>query len=210
MKKTLLLFLLVINASFNGFCQAKSDIFGSAPITWLGLDFTHLKFIGSAAQFKDAGTITNNDMRSKYFPAWNNLFVAEQKKYNVADAVHRDNVTYATDVTQAANDKSTAEYFTEKTDAYQLLTADMISTIVAGYDFKGKTGIGLLFFVEGMSKDKVEASMWVTFVDMGSKKVLLTNQMTGGAGGFGFRNYWAKSFYNVLGDIEHDFKKWGK
>ncbi len=210
MKKTLLFVLLAIGFSLNGNGQTKADIFGDAPITWLGLDFTHLKFIGNAAQFKDAGTITNGDMRSKYFPAWNNLFIAEQKKYDVAGAVHRDKVSYASDITQNANDKSTAEYFTEKADDYQLLNADMISTLVAGYDFKGKTGIGLLFFVEGMSKDKVEASMWVTFVDMGSKKVLLTNQMTGGSGGFGFRNYWAKSFYNVLGDMEHDFKKWSK
>ncbi len=211
MKKILLLILLAnIGTTLNGHAQTKADIFSSAPITWLGLDFTHLKFIGSAAQFKDAGVITNSDMRSKYFPGWNNLFIAEQKKYDVAGAVHRDNVSYATDITQGANDKSTAEYFTDKADDYQLLTTDMISTLVAGYDFKGKTGIGLLFFVDGMSKDKVEASMWVTFVDMAGKKVLLTNRMTGSAGGFGFRNYWAKSFYNVLGDVEHDFKKWGK
>ena len=209
MKKTIIILLAVFITTCSN-AQTKADIFGSAPITWLGLDFTHLKFIGGAAQFKDAGTITNSDMRTKYFPAWNNLFVAEQKKYDVAGAVHRDNVSYATEITQNANDKSTADYFTEKSEDYQLLTSDMISTLVANYDFKGKTGIGLLFFVEGLSKDKVEASMWVTFVDMGSKKVLLTNQMTGGSGGFGFRNYWAKSFYSVLQDMEHDFKKWSK
>jgi len=208
--KQFLVLLLAATMSVTGYSQAKSDIFGTAPITWLGLDFTHLKFIGSAAQFKDAGTITNSDMRSKYFTAWNNLFVAEQKKYNVADAVHRDNVTFAIEVTQSANDKNTSDYFTEKADDYQRLNEDEISKAVAGYDFKGKTGIGLLFFVEGMSKDKTEASMWVTFVDMGAKKVLLTNRMTGGSGGFGFRNYWAKSFFNVLQDVEHDFKKWKK
>ena len=209
MKKHIL-FLLAATFTMSGFAQTKSDIFGSVPITWLGLDFTHLKFIGGAAQFKDAGTITNGDMRIKYFPAWNNLFIAEQKKYDVAGAVHRDNVVYATEVTRDVNDKSTADYFTDKPEDYQILNPETIATLVAGYDFKGKTGIGLVLFVEGMSKDKVEASMWVTFVDMGSKKVLLTNRMTGGAGGFGFRNYWAKAFYNVLGDIEHDFKKWSK
>ena len=208
--KKLLLLLLTARISFGGYGQTKSDIFGTAPITWLGLDFTHLKFIGSAAQFKDAGTITNADMRTKYFTAWNNLFVAEQKKYNVADAVHRDNVSFATEVTQNANDRSTAEYFTEKADDYQRLNEDEISKMVAHYDFKGKTGIGLLFFVEGMSKEKVEASMWVTFVDMGNKKVLLTNRMTGSSGGFGFRNYWAKSFYNVLQDMDSELKKWKK
>ena len=205
MKKLLFSFFIVF-AVFNGYAQTKADIFGNAPITWLGLDFTQLKFIGNATQFKDAGEISNRDMRVKFFPAWNNLFISEQKKFNVADAVDRNSVEYATEVTQNANDNSNNDYFTQKPGEYQLLTADMISTLVSKYDFKGKTGIGMLFFVEGMSKDKEEASMWVTFVNMGAKNVLLTKRATGGAGGFGFRNFWAKSFYNVLKDM--DLKKW--
>ena len=144
-------------------------------------------------------------MRSKYFPGWNNLFISEQKKYNVADAVDRDQVTYALDVTENANTRSNGDYFTENAGAYQLLNADKISSLVSKYDFKGKKGLGMLFFVEGMSKDKQEASMWVTFVNMDSKTVLLTKQVTATAGGFGFRNYWAKSFYNALKDM--DLKK---
>lgn len=207
MKKIFLLIAIAFMAS-NGNAQTRSDIFGKTPITWLGLDFTQLKFVGSATQYKDAGVITSNDMRSKYFTAWNNLFVAEQKKYDVAGAVNRDNVTNAIDVTESANNKSKSEYFTDNSGDYQLLNEDKIASLVSHYDFKGKTGLGLLFFVEGMSKDKAEASMWVTFVNMGSKTVLLTRQETGSAGGFGFRNYWAKSFYEVLNDI--DLKKWRK
>jgi len=205
MKKLLLSSILVLIACC-GYAQTKSDIFSKTPITWLGLDFTHLKFMGSANQFKDAGTITNRDMRAKYFPGWNNLFVTEQKKYNVADAVDRGSVDYALEVTQNANDNSDRDYFTDNTGDYQLLTADMISNMVSKYNFKGKSGLGMLFFVEGMSKDKEEASMWVTFVNMSAKTVLLTKRVTAGAGGFGFRNYWAKSFANVLKDME--LRKW--
>jgi hypothetical protein len=204
MKKLFLFVFIALNVN-SGYGQTKSDIYGHAPITWLGVDFTQLKFIGSANQFKDAGQITDNDMRTKYFPGWNNLFVAEQKKYNVADAVNRDDVKYAIDVTETANSKSSGNYFTENAGDYQLLNADKISSLVSKYDFKGNTGLGMLFFVEGMSKDKAEASIWVTFVNMGSKTVLLTKQFSEAAGGFGFRNYWAKSFYNVLKDI--DLKK---
>ena len=47
--------------------QTKADIFnGSTEITWLGIDFTQAKFIGSAFQFKDAGEITNGEFRDKY------------------------------------------------------------------------------------------------------------------------------------------------
>ncbi len=210
MRKNILFLLAVILISGTGFSQTRSDIFNNTPITWLGLDFTHLKYVGTATQFKDAGTITNADMRNKYFPGWNNLFIAEQKKYNVAEAVQRSNVNYALEVTQAANEKSNAEYFTAKAEDYRLLNEQDVASLVSRYDFKGKTGIGLLFFVEGMNKNKGDASMWVTFVDMGSKKMLAANRMSGAPGGMGFRNYWAKSFYNVLQDLEHDFRSWNK
>jgi len=199
--KKIALFLLVILTANIAHGQTKADIFGKMPITWLGVDFTQLKFIGTADQFKDAGQITNSDMRNKYFPGWNNLFVSEEKKYNVADAVNRDNVKYAIDVTGDANSKSDGNYFTPNASDYQLLTADKISSLISKYDFKGNMGLGMLFFVDGMSKDKEEASIWITFVNMEDKTVLLTKQVSAGAGGFGFRNYWAKSFFNVLKDM---------
>jgi hypothetical protein len=83
-----------------------------------------------------------------------------------------------------------------------------VADLVKKYDFKGHSGIGMLFFVEGMSKGRESASMWVTFVDMKSKTVLLTKHMEGKAGGFGFRNYWAKSFLNVLKSIKEDWRSW--
>ena len=65
--------------------QKKADI--SGDITFLGMDFTQTKFIGSAAQFKDADEITSSEFRDKYIPSWNQLFINEQKKYDVAKAV---------------------------------------------------------------------------------------------------------------------------
>jgi hypothetical protein len=53
-----------------------------------------------------------------------------------------------------------------------------------------------------MSKSREEASGWITFVDMGSKTVLRTFRETGKPGGFGFRNYWAKAFLNILKDAD--------
>lgn len=206
--KKLIFIALAALLSYNGIAQTKADIFSEMPITWLGLDFTQLKFIGNASQFADAGQMTSREMRNKYFPGWNQLFIKEEKKYNVAEAVDRNSVTYAVNVTDNTNDKSTAEYFTDNPGDFQHLTADKISSLVSKYDFKGNKGLGMMFFVEGMSKDKAEASIWVTFVNMDKKTVLLTKQMTEGAGGFGFNHYWAKSYLGALKDI--DMKKWKK
>lgn len=208
--KKIILFAVVTLLAFNGFTQTRADITGGTPVTWLGLDFSQLKFIGSAAQFKDAGEISNYDLRAKYFPGWNSLFLKEREKFNVAKALDRNdgNIEYAVEVTDAANGKSTGPYFTDNSGDFQLLTAGKVSALVSKYDFKGHKGLGLMFFVEGMSKDREEASMWVTFVNMSEKKVLLTKQVTGRSGGFGLRNYWAKSFYNVLQEMGHDLGKW--
>jgi len=210
--KKIILTALVLTSAIITWAMTKADIFNeSNAITWLGLDFSQVRFIGQATQWKDAGEITPSAMRDKYFPGWNDLFVSEPKKFNVADAVHRSDVQYATEVTEKSNGKiSSKDFFTDDAGQYQLVDEQKVSSLVKKYNFQGKTGIGLMFFVEGMNRGKEEASAWVTFVDMNSKTVLLTVRETGKAGGFGFRNYWAKTFANMLKSVQSDYKKWKK
>ncbi|OJW84937.1 MAG: hypothetical protein BGO69_10355 [Bacteroidetes bacterium 46-16] len=206
---------LILSAIAVAFCaltwaQSKEDIFNSGTdVTWLGLDFTQLKFIGDAAQWKDVGEISDANMRDKYFPGWNELFVKEQKRYDVAKAINRSEVKYALSVTEKANNSiKKPNFFTDDPNAYSHVTEQQIDGLVKKYDFQGNKGIGMLFFVESMSKGKEEAAMWVTFVDMNKKTVLFTKRLTEKSGGFGFRNYWAKTFNNALKDIDKDLKKW--
>lgn len=211
MKKWMLSLVLFVSAGYVC-AQTKADIFNEKnEITWLGLDFTQVKFIGSATQWGEAGEITNEQLREKYFPSWNQLFIDEPKKFDVAGAVNRAQVQYATEVTANVNKAAKKkDYFSDNPDDYSLLNEEKVTALVKKYDFSGKSGIGLVFFVEGMSKAKEEASMWVTFVDMKSKKVLYTVRQTGKSGGFGFRNYWAKPFALVLKDMKSNYKKWKK
>ena len=63
--------------------------------------------------------------------------------------------------------------------------------------------------MEGMNKIDGKASMYVTIMDMASKKVLFTKRMIGKVMGFGFRNYWASSIYQVLKQIDKkDYSNW--
>ena len=196
-------------AAIHTTAQTKEDLFsGSAPVTWLGLDFTQAKFIGAAYQFKDAGEITNSDFRDKYIPGWNQLFINEMKKYNVAEAVHRTEVSYAIEVTDKANSTIKGDFFSNNPDDYKKLNEEKIKQLVKGYDFKGKTGIGLLFFIDGMSKGKEEANAWVTFVDMKTKNFILTKNESGKPRGFGFKNYWAGSFLDILKNAKTNFNSW--
>ena len=176
-------------------------------ITWLGLDFSQAKFIGPASQFKDnAGVITTDEIRDRYTVAWNQLFISEQKKYNVAEMVHRPTVKYALEVTAKANANIKKDFFGGSPNDFKTLDEKNISDLVSNYDFQGKTGSGVLFFVEGMNRGAAEAGAWVTLVDMKSKKVLFTTFKIGKAGGFGFRNYWAKSWIKIMEQAKSEFK----
>ena len=158
--------LICFNA-VSTIAQTKADIFsGSSDITWLGIDFTQTKFIGSATQFKDAGEISSSEFRDKYIPSWNQLFINEQKKYDVAKAVKRAEVKYAMDVTEKANNSIKGNFFSDDPNDFKKLDEQKIANLVKGYDFQGKSGIGLIFSIDGMSKSKEAASGWITFVDM--------------------------------------------
>jgi hypothetical protein len=81
-----------------------------------------------------------------------------------------------------------------------------------GSIFERKKGIGLLFIVEAMKKVDKEgvSTIWVTFVDMGANKVLMTERMEGTGGGIGFRNFWASTIFNVIETIDKKKYKSGK
>jgi hypothetical protein len=75
-----------------------------------------------------------------------------------------------------------------------------------------KQGAGLLFVMEAMRKEEKNsgAAIWVTLVDMKTKKILMTERIESKVGGgFGFRNYWASTIKNLIDDIdEKKYKEW--
>ena len=64
--------------------------------------------------------------------------------------------------------------------------------------------------MEAMDKGRKAASVWVTVVDMKSKKILMTERLEPKtAAGFSFRNYWASSIRNLLEMIDKKkYKEW--
>lgn len=125
----------------------------------------------------------------------------------MAKYADRNSVEYAVDVTSKQNSRKYSKaIFSDDPSDYKRLDEQKIDGVIRGYDFMGKSGVGLLFIIEGMSKGKEEACAWVTLVDMKSKKVLQTQRVCGKAGGFGFRNYWAKAFFNILKDMRSEMR----
>lgn len=203
--------LLIVCICFAGItsvsAQTKDDLFaGTADVTWLGLDFSQMKFIGEATGFKDHGEVTNSELKSRYIPGWNMLFINEAKKYDVAKQVHRTEVKYALKVVDHANSEIKKDFFSNDPADYGTLDATKVEALVKKYDFMGEKGIGLIIFIDGMSKGKEEASGWAVYVNMEKKSVIMSQHVDGKPGGFGFKNYWAKSLLGMLKDC--DYKDW--
>ncbi len=219
MKKLLCSLALMLSLS-DAFAQlTKADIFKAGmPVTFLGLDFTQSRFIGTASQYRDAGDVTNNAMKEKYIPAWNEMFVSanEQKNFKVADAIDRTEVDYAIAVAGKANAAiSKKDFFSEDMKDFPQLDQPAIKELIRKYDYQGKSGLGMLILVEGMRKgeekgDPSYAKVVVAFIDMGKKELLMAKRVEGKAGGFGFRNFWAGSWKNVLKNMKQEWKTWKK
>jgi len=84
-----------------------------------------------------------------------------------------------------------------------------VSNIVwLGVDFSKTKYNGSLGTVDKITGT---GTMWVTFFRFSDHKILIAERMTGKAGGFGFRNHWANTVYEVLKQIKSsEYNTWKK
>jgi hypothetical protein len=199
MKRFILLIVFIAIASFS-FSQSPTDVKSNDDWTWLGIDYTHCYFL-TKMDFPSV-----SDLESK-IQAWNDLVLMEREKYIDKTLVGK-NIDYYTDMVEELN---------EEIDVKSRLSNDgflathmeevMIQEIVGGYNIPDElTGIGLIFIAESYSKPNVQGAYFVTFFDMETKRVLITERMLGKAKGFGLRNYWAGSYYRVLQEVGKRYK----
>jgi hypothetical protein len=187
------------------FAQTAKDVFTNSEtqILFMGVDFTKTKMI-------DFMTESEFDMREKVFPGVNELTVAEAKKFDLKGAFHKSYIDHDLGPVETRNSKINAEQIksTSTADFHRLQSAD-ISSLVSGFDFGDKKGVGLLFVCEGVSKSEKAAAFWVTLVDMSGRRVLMTERMEGKISGFGLKNSIAGALKNVLEDIiKHKYSEW--
>lgn len=176
------------------------------PVTWLGLDFTSAKLIGDRERLG-----SESDVRH-LLDAWNDLILAEQDKFDVAKAIGRAKVENVIDVTKEHNaELDVMGMFSDNERDYLHIKVSDVEEIIAGYDFKDLSGIGLMFNVESFNKINVEGSVWVTFINLGTKEVLFTERLVAPPSGMGMRNYWAGCLYEIITKIrKKEFEMWRK
>ncbi len=174
------------------------------PIFYYGIDFTKAKLIGDP-------NANPRDIVERQFAGINALLVNESKKYDIAGAFRRKELSSDLSFTDKRNEKADPDKLTSSSsDDYNHLTEKDIAALIKGFNGGSKSGVGLLFVVDAMSKNKKAISVWVTLFDIKSKKVLLADRVEGDVGmGFSFRNYWATGFKKLIDAIEKTkYKEW--
>ncbi|MCP4910318.1 MAG: hypothetical protein GY907_06390 [Bacteroidetes bacterium] len=200
MKKVLMLatvymaLIFQINAENN-----TSEVFKVEEITWYGLDFSSVGLIG-AIGFKDKEKI-----KDYYFDAWNSLIIDEPKKYRLDKFFRKESVEYYLDIATERNELPNINDLVIE-DEYSF-DDEKVMQIISEYDTKDNEGIGLAFIIESLDKYKEKAFIWVTFFDIKTKQVIRTEKFYGKAGGYGFRNYWAGAYHNVMKSASKSIKK---
>ena len=199
-------FVFIAILSQPVFSQTLKDFFNSDASTalYLGIDFTRAKLI-------DDPKSEASDIVDRQYAGINQLVITEAKKFDLNAAFHKINIDHDLAAVNKKNEKADAgALMSTNTSDFHRLKEDDINTMVKGYDFGDKKGIGILFVMEAMSKSGKAAAIWVTFIDMKAKKVLFTERLEEKVGmAIGFRNTWASAIKKLLDEIEGDkYKEW--
>jgi hypothetical protein len=135
------------------------------------------------------------------------------KNYNIAGAFNRSSGvnTDISAVTERNEKINSSDIMSSNTGDFNRLTETDIAGCIKGLGLKGKEGVGLVFIMEGMKKEEKKSygAVWVTLIDMKTKKVLMTERMEQEAAGFGFRNFWVSIIKKTIVEIDKKvYKNW--
>lgn len=205
MRAILFVFGLLLSG-FNVSAQATmGDVFAkSTDLVFLGLDFTHAKFVGSIG-FSDPEAIKNNHIVS-----WNSLILTEPKKFTLQEVLKYPADKYFTNIDDMLKLNKSVEVAGNTIEDSESFDKETVEKAVSKYKLTPKEGVGVVYVVETLQHNAKILTAWVTFIELKSHKVLYTERLAGKAAGFGFRNFWAGGIANLNKAVAAKYKEWNK
>ncbi len=173
----------------------KNPVQNNDELVWCGIDYTLVKFIGSSEEFSDIPKI-----RSYYFRTWNEILLTEKDKYDLNTAFSVSTINYNMEkaITRSeARDMTGIVQF----DAYSI-DEEQVKSVVSQYIDPSVDKVGAMFVMETLNKIESVSSMWLAVFNLASGEILYMSRYSGEVGGFGFRNYYARSLYNVIKNLK--------
>ncbi|HLO57874.1 MAG TPA: hypothetical protein VK179_03980 [Bacteroidales bacterium] len=201
MKKLNLIIALLLVAMYSQ-AQSVEDLFerSDVSVTYLGIDFSHVKLIGNFAEFADAGRKNVMEIRDIYFPKWNMVVVNEREKFDLAGMLRKSDIYYDTDIMSVVNSQTRLDEM-EAMNTVKFSDED-IASFISQYDLSGKVGIGIVFIAECLNKSAEDAIFHFVAFDMKNGNLLFHRRLHGDPNGIGLRNYWVNSLYRIINNIK--------
>lgn len=166
--------------------QAQNSLSQADTIYMYGIDYSQVKVLGateSVSQFQDA------------FQGINELLLSQPDKYNWEKTVHKPVVV---NIAPALAAITAADYTHLKLTQQNTNLSVNAQAMIAAYDLPQTKGVGLVAIGELLNKGKGNGTYQVVFFDIATRKVLSAQTMVTKAGGFGLRNYWANTVYQLI------------
>lgn len=190
--KKLTLLILIGTLWFS--CQAAGPSQGNDELVWFGIDYTLVKFIGTSYQFSDLPKI-----RDYYFRSWNDLILAENDKYDLNTAFSTATIHYNMENTILRSEQRVMDEIVQ-TNPYTI-DEDQVRSVVSLNLDPSVNQVGAIFVMETLNKIEEISTMWLAVFNIASGEILYMRRYNGSVGGFGFRNYYAKSYFNVIKNL---------
>lgn len=167
---------------------AQPDVKKVREIDYYGIDYSLAKVYGATEtpeQFKGL------------FNAVNELVIHEYKKFNIGHYFNKQAVEPLLEATVKKNDAiPTDQIFTR--DRNYVLSQKQLADHIKEYDITPKYGVGMVIIAELLNKASNHGSYYVVFFDTLGKEILFSKHASGKPGGFGLRNYWAGSVFDIM------------
>ncbi len=179
---------LTLILGLNAFAQNIEKALNESSMTWYGVDFSLAKFTNIIDD--------PEDIVERYLDAINQLVPNEPEKYDLKKYFNKSQVTI--DLDQVAERNSNIDPDALVIDDEYEISLDDVKAVIKSYNTQDHSGMGLVFIAENLNKSSQTGSYYVCFFDNNTKEIIDARRMTGKATGFGIRNYWAGSVYNVM------------
>lgn len=201
--------LLFVLLSYISISQTSKDFFvhSDYKVTWLGIDFSHVKLIGEFNHFFGAGSQSSVDLRDEYFNRWNKIVLTEPDKYDIRGMLRKSEIVYDISMITTVNSNCAIENLEDLNNPNY--TIENLKDFVTGYPLENKDGFGILMIAESLNKSATEAILHFIIINMSTKEILIHERLRTEPTGFGLRNYWAGSIYRAMNQIKSThYMKW--
>ncbi len=188
MKKVIL--LLVLSVMTNLGASGQND----EAVICYGIDYTEAKVYGAAESVEQF---------AQAFVGINKLLLTEREKYDMS-YITGTSVTVELQPILSKFDEADYEGLLVNNTSNVVVPELDYAAIVAGYDIEQTYGRGLVLIAKVLDKYSAEATYQIVEFDIATMAVLSSREYTGKARGFGLRNYWAGSVYDIIKDFAYD------